>query len=82
MRICLFSTAFLFLNTLPVKAAYIDPSVMTYAIQAISGVVIALGTFIGVYGKRIRRALFGSESTAAIMESDALVPCPWISPST
>ena len=72
MRICLFSTAFLFLNTLPVKAAYIDPSVMTYAIQAISGVVIALGTFIGVYGKRIRRALFGSESTAAVMESDAL----------
>lgn len=71
-QVAVFSTAFLFLNTLPVRAAYIDPSVMTYAIQAISGVVIALGTFFGVYQSKIRKALFGSDRNAAVMESDAL----------
>ena len=29
-------------------AGYIDPSVMTYAIQAIAGVVIAVGAFLGI----------------------------------
>ena len=71
-QIAVFSTAFLFLSTLPVRAAYIDPSVMTYAIQAISGVVIALGTFFGVYRNRIRKALLGSEHRSDEMESDAL----------
>ena len=72
LQIAVLSTAFLFLNTLPVRAAYIDPSVMTYAIQAISGVVIALGTFFGVYRSRIRKALFGSDQSAAVRESDRL----------
>ena len=30
-------------------AGYIDPSVMTYAIQAIAGVIIAVGAFLGIY---------------------------------
>ena len=72
LQVSLLSTALLFLHTLPVKAAYIDPSVMTYAIQAISGIVIALGTFIGVYRNKIRKALFGSEYNASEMESDAV----------
>lgn len=33
--------------------AYVDPSVMTYAIQAVAGVAIALGTFISLYWHRI-----------------------------
>ena len=37
--------------------AYIDPSVMTYMIQAIAGVVIAVGAGLGVYFRRARRKL-------------------------
>ena len=35
--------------------AYIDPSVMTYAIQAGAGIVIALGAFIGLYWRKARK---------------------------
>ena len=38
-----FLAAFTLLMTRPVHA-YIDPSVMTYAIQAVAGIAIALGT--------------------------------------
>ena len=38
-----------------VGSAYIDPSVMTYAIQAIAGTAIALGTFVSVYWRKIRK---------------------------
>ena len=37
--------------------AYIDPSVITYLIQIISGVVISLGAVFGVYGRRIKKAI-------------------------
>lgn len=37
--------------------AYIDPSVMTYVIQAISGVVIAIGAVIGIYWRRAKKKL-------------------------
>lgn len=47
--ICLF-----FLSTIHVNA-YIDPSVMTYAIQAIAGTAIALGTFVSVYWRKIKK---------------------------
>jgi len=49
-----FSICFFFLCTKPVNA-YIDPSVMTYAIQAIAGIAIALGTFVNIYWRRIRK---------------------------
>lgn len=35
--------------------AYIDPSVMTYAIQAIAGIAIAIGAFLGIYFRKIKR---------------------------
>ena len=35
--------------------AYIDPSVMTYAIQAVAGIVIAEGAFIGIYFRKIKK---------------------------
>ena len=35
--------------------AYIDPSVTTYAIQAIAGVAVAAGAFFATYGRRIRK---------------------------
>lgn len=37
--------------------AYIDPSVITYLIQIISGVVISLGAFFGVYGRKIKKMI-------------------------
>ena len=35
--------------------AYIDPSVMTYTIQAIAGVVIAVGAVAGLYWRRAKK---------------------------
>ena len=37
--------------------AYVDPSVMTYTIQALAGVAVALGAVLGVAFRRSRRAL-------------------------
>lgn len=37
--------------------AYIDPSVMTYVIQAVSGVVIAIGAAVGIYWRKVRKKL-------------------------
>ena len=37
--------------------AYIDPSVMTYAIQAVAGVVIAVGAFIGIYFRKAKKKI-------------------------
>ena len=35
--------------------AYIDPSVMTYLIQAIAGIVIAIGAAVGIYFRRAKK---------------------------
>ena len=57
--------------------AYIDPSVMTYAIQAIAGIIIALGAFFGIYWRRIRKKLDKrfrlEEKHFAEIETDKLV---------
>lgn len=37
--------------------AYIDPSVMTYMIQAIVGIVIAAGVAIGIYFRRAKKKI-------------------------
>lgn len=42
--------------SVPVNA-YLDPSVMTYAIQAIAGIVIAVGAAVGIYWRRARKKL-------------------------
>lgn len=38
--------------------AYVDPSVMTYAIQAVAGVAVALSTVAGVAFRRTRKKIF------------------------
>lgn len=38
-------------------AAYIDPSVMTYAIQAIAGIAIAVGAGVGIYFRKIKKKI-------------------------
>lgn len=44
----------IFLFEIP-SFAYIDPSVMTYTIQAVAGVVIAIGAVIGIVWRRARQ---------------------------
>lgn len=38
-------------------SAYIDPSVMTYLIQAVAGIVIAVGAVVGIYFRRAKKKL-------------------------
>lgn len=35
--------------------AYIDPSVMSYTVQAVAGVVIALGVVFGVVWRKVKK---------------------------
>ena len=57
--LCAAAIAALMLLAAPrVAWAYVDPSVMTYTIQALAGVAVALGAVAGVAFRRTRRALF------------------------
>ena len=38
-------------------AAYIDPSAVSYIIQAVAAIVIAAGAALGFYWRRIKRAI-------------------------
>jgi len=38
-------------------AAYLDPSVMTYAIQVIAGVVVAVGAAAGIMWRKAKRKM-------------------------
>ena len=69
LRYLYFSCAFLLFLTRPVHA-YIDPSVMTYAIQAISGIAIALGTVFSLVYRRIRRKMNLQEQEKTIRETN------------
>ncbi len=57
--------------------AYIDPSVMTYAIQAIAGIAIAIGAFVGMYfrkaKKKISNKLNIDENRNKEVESDEII---------
>ena len=57
--------------------AYIDPSVMTYAIQAIAGVAIAVGAFITINyrkaKKKVSNKLGIDENKNKEVESDELI---------
>ena len=35
--------------------AYIDPSVMSYVIQAVAGIVVALGAGLGLYIRKVKK---------------------------
>ena len=68
-RYLYFSACFFLFMTRPVHA-YIDPSVMTYAIQAISGIAIALGTVFSLVYRKIRRKMNLQEQEKTIRETD------------
>lgn len=58
-------------------SAYIDPSVMTYLIQAVAGVVIAVGAVVGVYWrkakKKAQKVLKIDENKNKEVESDEII---------
>lgn len=57
--------------------AYIDPSVMTYMIQAIAGIVIAIGAVVGIYirraKKKVSEKLGIDENRNKEVESDEII---------
>ena len=56
---------------------YIDPSVMTYAIQAIAGIAIAVGAAIGIIWRKTKKKLSNKlgidENKNKEVESDEIV---------
>ena len=55
-EILFFVIGFAILFSINAKA-YIDPSVMTYTIQAVAGVAIAIGAPIAMYWRSVRKKL-------------------------
>ena len=56
-------------------SAYIDPSVMTYVIQAVAGVIIAIGAVVVIYWRKAKKKVqdkLGVEETKE-MESDDII---------
>ena len=63
-----FTICFAFVFTFSVNA-YIDPSVATYAVQAIAGIAVAVGAVAGIALRRIKRKLqdkFGIDENAKV----------------
>lgn len=57
--------------------AYIDPSVMTYMIQVIAGIVVAVGAVVGIYfrkaKKKVSEKLGIDENQNKEVESDEIL---------
>lgn len=56
--------------------AYVDPSVMSYTVQAIAGVAIALGVVFGVVWRKVRRGtnrVLGRDGNAGKEVEDEIV---------
>lgn len=51
-----FAACFMCMFAMPVNA-YIDPSVATYAVQAIAGVAVAVGAVAGIMLRKFKRML-------------------------
>lgn len=49
-----FVTCFLFMFS-STALAYLDPSVMTYTIQVVAGVAVAVGAVAGIYWRRAKK---------------------------
>ena len=55
--IILLLAAYLMIFTMPAAHAYIDPSATTYTIQAIAGIVIAVGSVGIIFWRRAKKKL-------------------------
>ena len=56
--------------------AYLDPSVMTYTVQIVAGVVVAVGAVVGVYWrkekKKVQDKMGIDENTKKTVEEDVV----------
>ena len=56
---------------------YIDPSVITYVIQAVAGIAIAIGAFVGIYFRKaknkINKKLGIDENKNKEVETDEII---------
>lgn len=54
--------------------AYLDPSVTTYAIQAVAGIVIAVGAGVGIYWRKAKKKAMDKlgidENAKKVVEDD------------
>lgn len=50
----MFAVCMMVALAVPVNA-YIDPSVLTYVIQAVAGIVIAVGAAVGIYWRKAKK---------------------------
>lgn len=79
LKVVGFAYFYVFLNLMlmPNVRAYIDPSVMTYAIQAVAGIAIAVGAVVGMYfrkaKKKINKKLNVDENKNKEVETDEIV---------
>ncbi len=70
---------YIFINLMLMKnvRAYIDPSVMTYTIQAVAGIAIAIGATVSIYfrkaKKKIGNKLNIDENKNKEVESDEII---------
>lgn len=55
-----FSLCFLFFMAVPAHA-YVDPSVVTTAVQMLAGVAVVIGTVAGILWRRFKKTLLGKE---------------------
>ncbi|MCI8501088.1 MAG: hypothetical protein HFJ85_02500 [Oscillospiraceae bacterium] len=62
------------LLTMSVSLAYLDPSSMTFVIQVVAGIVIAVGTVFGFYFKRIRRYFRNKKKAKENLEETVVTP--------
>lgn len=57
--------------------AYIDPSVLTYVIQAVAGVIVAIGAVAGIYWRKIKKKINNKlgvdENRNKEVESDEII---------
>ena len=76
LTIMFFTTSFIMFFSIN-ASAYIDPSVMTYVIQAVAGIAIAIGAAVGVYfrkaKKKISKTLGIDENKNKEVESDDII---------
>ena len=66
IRLAYFVSCFAVMLAFPAHA-YLDPSVMTYAIQIVAGLAVAIGAVVGVYWRKAKKFLskkFGIDENA------------------
>ena len=76
LRLAYFMTCFAVMLAFPAHA-YLDPSVMTYAIQIVAGLAVAIGAVVGVYWRKAKKLLSSKlgidENRNKEVESDEII---------